>query len=159
MATQQFYKDLAAARSAEKIALQQLALHYPHYHFEDVSDDSSCYYKGDIKLSNDDGAALYVEVKNDSRIAETGNILCEYGNYFKSTNRFSGGAMKNNTDIYCVVSQAARRIYLFKFDVLAKNYKSGKHKIIHHAEQDSYCYLLPIEIAAAAGALITTIDY
>ena len=159
MATQQFYKDLAAAKVAEKIALQQLALHYPHYHFEDVSDDSYYYYKGDIKLSNDDGAALYVEVKNDSRIAETGNILCEYGNYYKDTNTFGGGAMKNKSDIYCVVSQAARRIYLFKFDILSQNYTSGKHKVIHHAEQDSYCYLFPVEQAIALGALITTINY
>ena len=159
MATTQFYKDLAAARSAEKIALEQLALCYPQYRFEDVSTDSSCYYKGDIKATNANGAVRYFEIKGDSRIAETGNILCEYGNYFKTTNKFTGGAMNNNTDFYCVVSQQARRIYVFKFEVLAKNYKCGKHKIIHHTENDCYCYLLPIATAEALGALITTIDY
>lgn len=159
MSKSQFYLDLDAARGAEQIALQQLQLTYPQYQFEDVSNVSNCYYRGDIRITNAQGAHRYIEVKADSRIHETGNILCEYGVYYKNDGTFREGNFKNSTDFYCVVSQAIRTIYIFDFDVLARIYKRGQHKVIHHNDQDTYCYLLPISCAIAEGALINQINY
>ena len=56
-----------------------------------------------------------IEVKNDSCIASSGNILCEEENYIKADNRMIKGNMYCDSDIFCIVSQQARKIYVLDF--------------------------------------------
>ena len=70
----------------------------------DVSDDPQYYHNGDLMISLPSGER-YVEVKDDSRIADTGNILCEEEVYYKESDTFTKGYMHSNYDIYAVVSK------------------------------------------------------
>ena len=99
-----FKADLEAAKKAEHIALEELSRYYDGWELEDVSNERSCFYLGDLKATTTTGAVYYIEVKDDSRIADTKHILCEEENYIKDTNSFVKGSMHNKGDIYCIVS-------------------------------------------------------
>jgi hypothetical protein len=66
-----------------------------------------------------------IEVKNDEVIHKTGNVLCEEEVYYKSYDFWKSGFMYSDYEIYCVVSEADRRIYVIDFKVLKAHYKSG----------------------------------
>jgi hypothetical protein len=101
-----FFKDLAAAKPAEELVLNTLSSLTADFTFTDVSNIKECRYKGDILAkSNSDNKEIYIEVKQDSRIAQTGNILCEYQNYYKDSDYFGKGNMYSSCDVYCIVSQ------------------------------------------------------
>lgn len=158
-----FHQDREAAREAELIVLNTLSsLASGVATFEDVADNPLYYYKGDIIATDlKTGAEYYIEVKDDSRIADTQNILCEEENYLKEDGRFISGGMYNNfTNIYCVVSKTERKIYILDFKELQRIYrKYGEFKVIRHSQQDTYCYLLSLARAKQFGALITVINY
>ena len=99
-----FYKDLEEAKIAEAIALEQLQAYYDYWILEDVSNVKECRYLGDIKATDFSGSTYYIEVKDDSRIADTKNILCEEENYINETNSFIKGNMSCKGDIYAIVS-------------------------------------------------------
>lgn len=97
---------------------------YPNYSWEDVSDIREYRYRGDIRATDKEtGQQFYFEVKDDSRIAETANILCEEENYLKETDRYISGGMYADNDYYCVLSQKERKIYIFDFKILQQIYK------------------------------------
>lgn len=154
-----FWKDLEAAKPAEQLVLNTLASLATGYTFTNVSNVKECRYKGDILATAADGTKTYIEVKNDSRIAETGNILCEYQNYIKDGGYFIKGNMQSAYDIYCIVSQQQRKIYILDFSILQANYTKGKHKIIEHFDQDTYCYLLPLDDMRRLGGVLYELDY
>lgn len=154
-----FFKDLADAKPAEQIVLNTLSSLATGWCFTDVSNIEEYRYKGDIRATNDNGQVFFLEVKNDSRIAETGNILCEYKNYIKDGSYFIKGNMTSNYDFYCVVSQQQRKIYIFDFSILQAHYTEGKHRIIEHFDQDTWCYLLPVERMRELGGVIAELDY
>ena len=154
-----FYHDLQAAKKAEKIVKDTFSALAIGFAFEDVSEAREYFYKGDIKATDPLGRETFIEVKDDSRIAETKNILCEYEVYYKENDYYSKGNMHSNYDVYCIVSQAERKIYVLDFKILKEIYKKGQHRVIPHAQQDTYCYLLPISIAKRYGAMIAELEY
>ena len=154
-----FKKDLEAAKDAELLTLQALADLTTLYSFEWVGDRRECRYKGDILATSANGEQFYIEVKNDKCIATTGNILCEEENYIKEDGRFIKGNMYAASDYFAVVSEQKRVIYIFDFQKLKSIYRKGEFKVIPHAEQDTYCYLLPFGTAKKYGALMHTINY
>ena len=155
-----FYADLEAAKPAEELARNVLASLAPGYEFKDVSYETQCYYKGDIKATAPDGQEFYIDVKNDSRIAETRNILCEEEVYYKDSNYFGKGNMQSDYDYLCIVSESEQRLYIVDFRKLKEIYKEkGKYKIIKHYDQDTFCYLVPLHVANKYGALIHKINY
>ncbi len=155
-----FYKDLAAAKPAEQLVLKTLSSLATDYYFYDVSDIKEYRYRGDIRVINKiTNREYFLEVKNDSRIADTGNVLCEYQNYIKDGDYFIKGNMFSDYDFYCIVSQQQRKIYIIDFSILKANYTKGEHKVIYHYDQDTYCYLLPLLVVKRLGGLIAEIDY
>lgn len=75
------------------------------YTFEDVSDLPQYYHKGDIKATClEDGREIFIEVKDDSRIHQTKNILCEDEVYYKDADYWAPGNMESDYDIYVIVS-------------------------------------------------------
>ena len=155
----QFYNDLEKAKVAEAIALEQLQAYYDYWILEDVSDVRECRYLGDIKATDTFGATYYIEVKDDSRIAETKKILCEEENYIKETDSYIKGNMSCQGDLYAIVSQPERKIYLLDYAKLREIYKKGEFKVIPHAQQITYCYLLELCRAKQWGALIDILEY
>lgn len=156
----QFQSDLQKGKRAERLVKEVFSSFAPRYDFIDVSDDSSYYDIGDIlAICKEDGSIISIEVKNDEKIHKSYNILCEEEIFDKRVDEFVKGNMSSTGDIYCVVSEPARRIYVFDFAVLRQIYKKGEFTVLHHATQDTYCYLLPTGIAKRYNALIKDIEY
>lgn len=154
-----FYKDLELAKPAEDLVLNTLSSLAPGYTFDNVSNVREYRYKGDIKVSTPEGKEIFLEVKNDSRIADTSNVLCEYCNYIKDGDYFIKGNMYSDYDFYCIVSQQQRKIYIIDFSILKANYTKGEHKIIYHYDQDTWCYLLPLGVLKSLGGIVAVLDY
>ena len=156
----QFYADLARGKEAEKIVLAALEEKYPQYRFADVSDVVSCRHRGDITVTNALGEIKFIEVKDDSRICDTHNVLCEECNWFDDTSSFVDGYMYSNYELFAVLSRAEKKIYLIDFSVMKKIYKDkGNYKVIPHKEQVCYCYLLPLGEIEKAGGMIREIYF
>lgn len=156
-----FEKDLAAAKEAEYLVEKYFRLlGSDTYEFRNVSEDSDYYYIGDLLAFDADGRRLGIEVKDDSRIAETGNVLCEERVYYIHGDYEGKGNMQSNYDIYCIVSKSEKKIYIIDFKKLKKIYRTfGMLKEIPHPDQITYCYLLPLYVIKQQGAFIAEIDY
>ena len=154
-----FWEDLRNARSAEDIVRETFSSLTDKYTFIDVGSQREYYHKGDIKAVAADGKEVFIEVKNDSRIADTHNLLCEEENYYYATGETIKGNFYSDYQIYCVVSQAERKIYVMDFAKLKAHYKSGRYKEVYHAEQISSFFLCPLDDVKAWGAMIDIIDY
>ena len=118
-----FTKDLKKGRAAEKIVFDTLRSLTTDYEFTDVSKDYTCYKIGDIRATDKvTGKDIYIEVKNDSRIADTHKVLCEEEVYYLDRNSYGSGNMDGYGDIYVVVSEQERKIYIMDLKKLQKNY-------------------------------------
>lgn len=154
-----FYSDLAQAKEAEDIVLNTFSAMTDKYTFNPVSDNPAYYYKGDIIAISEDGREIGIEVKDDSRIADTSNVLCEEEVYYKYNDYYGKGNMQSNYDIYCVVSRKEQKIYVIDFNILRANYKKGEFCEVRHPQQITYCYLLNLGTIKRLGGLIATIHY
>ena len=153
-----FKEDLAAAKEAEQIVKN--AITAAGYKVFDVADQPQFYHKGDLQIELPSGELRYVEVKDDSRIADTRNILLEDEVYYKESGRLVPGNIHGEYDIYAVVSKPERKIYFFDFDKLKEvGKKYGTYKMINHPEQYSNCYLLEMCRASQFKALIARVEY
>ena len=153
-----FKEDLAAAKEAEQITKAAIAA--AGYKVFDVADQPEYYHKGDLQIQLPTGELRYVEVKDDSRIADTQNILLEDAVYYKESGRLVPGNLHSDYDIYAVVSKNTNTIYFFDFAKLKEiGKKFGMFKIIQHPEQYSECYLLELCRAIQFKALIKKINY
>lgn len=153
-----FFKDLNKGRRAEQIVAS--ALSNLGYDVADVSDNRSFFYKGDLLITLPSGEKKFVEVKNDSRIADTRNILCEEEVYYKDSDYYGKGNMQSDYEIYSVVSQEENKIYFLNFEVMKSIYKKfGDFKAINHYDQITYCYLLSLSDAIRCGALLGELTY
>ena len=156
----QFWIDLAAGQKVEEQARQIFLSLTDEYDIENVSDVVACRHKGDLLATHKEtGKQTYLEIKADSRIHDTQNVLCEEENYFYDSGEFRKGNFHYDYEIYCVVSQEARKIYVMDFKVLKKIYKQGTYKSIRHPQEITYCFLLPLGVVKANGGLIDVIEF
>lgn len=153
-----FYADLEKAHKAEELVREVFSSRTSLYSFYDVSNEREYYHKGDIKAIDDDGNEIMIEVKDDSRIAETRNVLCEELVVYKDGD-FADGNMYSDYEIYCVVSQPERTIYVIDFSILRAHYKSGVYAEIPHSQQTTYCYLCSLGSIKGWGALMAEVKY
>lgn len=115
---------------------------------------------GDIEaIHKISGKRVSIEVKNDSRIAETRNVLCEEEVYYKQHDYYGRGNMYSNTDVFCVVSIPERKIYVLDFKSLKANYRRGIYKEIEHPKQTTFCYLCNLDDLKCWGAMIAEIEF
>lgn len=156
-----FWQDLAAAKKIEKQALHILQRLTAEHSFIDVSDLKEYYHKGDIKATAADGTEYMLEIKGDSRIHETGNVLCEEENYWYDTGLTTEGNMYSDYQYYCILSQAARKMVIIDFKVLQANYRNKSHRCIQHRHADniSTYYLFPLKELKELGGIIAVIDF
>ena len=155
----QFYIDLRKAHRAEDLVREQFSKLTDKYTFEDVANNPFYYHKGDIKAVAKDGKEVMIEVKDDSRIAETKNILCEEGNYFFDTGEMVDGNFYSDYEIYTIVSKSERKIYVLDFLKLKEIYKNYPITEIKHPQQISYVRLVPLSAARRNNALIEVVEY
>lgn len=154
-----FWIDLNNARSAEQIVKDTFSTLTEEYSFYNVANEREYFHKGDIKAVGADGSEHFIEVKNDGRIADTQNLLCEESNYFFDTGATAKGNFYSDYEIYTVVSQAEQKIYVMDFKKLQAHYKSGRYKEVYHPEQISCFYLCPLDDVRAWGAMIAEVNY
>lgn len=154
-----FYKDLERGHKAELIALQILQEHIPYYSFAWVGNRKEFKHLGDIIGIRADGKLTYFEVKDDSRISKYNNVLCEESVYFYDTDELRQGFMYNNYEIYCVLSQDSRKLYIFDFQTIRKLYKQGEYKKFEYDKSESDTYLLPLGKIKKSGGLLQVIEY
>lgn len=154
-----FYEDLREAQKAEQLVLETLQERAPQLTFLAVGTDREYFHKGDIKVVANNGKENFIEVKNDSVIYKTGNILLEDEVYYKDNDWYGKGNLHSDYEYYAIVSEQERRIYILDFSILREASHLGEYKVIEHPSQITYCYLLPLGIAKAKGAVITTLNY
>lgn len=156
-----FYSDLEKAKTGEAITLSVLQHTTDEYVFDDVSEDEEYYYRGDIRATDNDWGLdeFYLDVKMDSRIADTGNILCEEKVYFKESGTYSKGNMKSDYDYLAIISVDAQRIFIIDFPKLKKHYKEGRFYTKDHGEQITYGTLFPLSKAWKYNMVEAVIDY
>lgn len=156
-----FWQDLSAAKKVEKKALEVFQRHAANYTIVDVSDIKEYYHKGDLKAIAADGKEYMLEVKADSRIHETGNVLCEEANYWYDTGLTTQGNMYSDYQYYCVVSEQARKIAVIDFQVLRAHYADAHHQYreIRHNDNISCVYLFPLKEIKQLGGLVALLDY
>lgn len=157
--TNQFYTDLEKAKAAEVLVCNVLSSLDTSRNYELVGAERQYFYKGDIKATDKKGNEIFIEVKDDSRIAETYNVLCEEEVYYKQHDYYGKGNMQSDYDIYAVVSKQQRKIYVIDFKCLQQIYRKGEYKEIQHPQQTTYCYLLNLGTIKKLGGLIATLDY
>ena len=176
-----FKTDLKNAKVAEKIVKDVLDNMTDDYFFQDVSEKKECWHLGDIKvnysyytycdrlsfdcnpLSYDEYEKYkydyYIDVKDDSRIGDTRNILCEEQVYFRNTDTSVKGYMYSGYDYLAVVSKKENKIYILDFHLLQKHYKQGRKIRINHREQYNDVYLYSLDKAKDNGILMAVIEY
>ena len=154
-----FKADLAKGHKAEQIVKDVFTSLTDKYEFTDVSNIPQFYNKGDLLATAADGRQIMIEVKNDEVIYKTGNVLCEEEVYYKDADYFKDGYMYSDYEIYCVVSEPERKIYIIDFKILKSIYRKGENKIINHYAQYSDVYLVPIGFIKQNGGLIDIITY
>ena len=154
-----FWRDLEIAKTAEQDVISALSYLAPEIKFIDVSNDRAYFYKGDIKAILPDGRIVMIEVKRDTRIHETGNILCQEKKKYWGKDEWQKGTMHSDYEIYCIVSPQLRRIYVIDFKILLAHYKSGKSRVFQNDEGIEDIYLLPLEYLKSKDGLLWTIDY
>ena len=151
-----FEKDRLAAKEAEQIVLNFLSTGLPQYQFKDVSESRGCLLRGDI-VAYLDNMQLFIEVKDDSCIATTHNVLVEDAVYYHS----SGNVQKyqSSSDVYTVVSKEERKIYFFNHEKLKKLAKFAPARTIVHEEQTTYCNLVSLDDTKRTGAFLGVAKY
>lgn len=103
-ARQEFLSDAAKAAQAEQLVTQILNSKTSTWSFEWVGCERECRHLGDIRATDlVTGYSLYLEVKDDGVISESGNVLCEYEKYFYDSG-YKPGNMFYNYEYYCVIS-------------------------------------------------------
>lgn len=103
-----FTEDLMRGKTAETAVYNYLSL-LDFLEVENVSDNPLYYNKGDFRVcSNFTTHPYYIDAKNDSRVAQTRNILCEEEVYFKETDEYKYGDMYKEYDYLAVVSMEER---------------------------------------------------
>lgn len=154
-----FYRDLEKAQKAEILVRDVFAGLTADYTFTAVGDERKYYHKGDILAVGADGQEHFIEVKDDSCIGRTQNVLCEEEVFYNSIGDFVKGNMYSDYEIYCVVSQDTRKIYVIDFKVLKRIYHKGRYTDMPHKDQMSFVYLVPVAMIKKENGLIAEIDY
>lgn len=117
--------------------------------YTDVSEDGE-YQEQDIDFVVDSkrvpGKKIYIEVKNDTRIASTGNIFFEtMSNVDYST---EGCFSKTKANYIAIVSESERLIYFVKTQFLKKFIEEHSHELrfIPRVPGSNSCgYLIPLK--------------
>lgn len=154
-----FQRDLVRGQEAEALVKDILGSLTDEYTFSAVGDKPMYYHKGDIMATDKKGNVHFIEVKDDTRIKDTGNVLCEDEVFYDSIGDFTPGFMHYDYEIFCVASRNANKLYIIDFNVLKSIYKKGRYEALAHSDQTSFVYLVPVAMIRKEGGMIAEIEY
>lgn len=158
-----FYSDLAKAKLGENIVRQVLQGCQDEYEIYDVSEDKEYWHKGDIEIYDvEEHISYYLDVKDDSRIHQTGNLLAEHRVWYAKGGWCEGFMQNSDYDYIGYLSQPDKMIYILDFRMWQKYYltKSQRHlQIPHGGAQTTDGYLMSLDTARKLGIVIAEIKY
>lgn len=156
-----FQKDLAKAKIGENIVFQVLQGCTDKYEIVNVSNEKDYWHKGDFILNDvDEGVSYFLDVKDDSRIYDTHNLLAEHKVWYKNGG-LKDGFMFSGYDYVAYLSQQDKIIYMLDFKLWQRYYlsKSDRHLNIGHGYQSTDAYLMSLDKARKLGIVIAEIEY
>lgn len=155
-----FYTDLRIGHKAEAVVLNTLAALTDDYTFIPVGNDRDYYHRGDIIAIDKNGKQTMIEVKNDSCIHYSGNVLCEEEVVFYESGEHQRGNFYSDYEIYCVADLVAHKLYFLDFKVLKKIYRVyGRQKDFYHEQQMSHTYLLSLDDVKRYNGILKVVKY
>lgn len=159
-----FLRDLQKAQTGENIVCDVLSklLGEDDYTINNVALDEQFYYKGDIAVTDSWGDTVYIDVKDDSCICNTGNILAEHRVWIRGKGWVDGFMQKAQYDYVAYLSQPDKKIYILDFALWKKYYKTVfvRHLFIdHNGEQTTDGFLMRLDSARDLGIVVMEIGY
>lgn len=161
---ERYLEDVNAHKPAELITTEVLNNLNNGYEFEYVADNEKYFNKGDIKMKKKGKKALCIDVKDDQKIAETGNFAVEAGGWSKIYNCPAKGWIDSNYNYLAIISREAQTIWILSFKRLREIYNkidlTGGRKVVSDFwDNIKYNYLISINKAIELGAVLARIEY
>ena len=162
---EKYMEDVNAHKPAEKIVTQVLNNLNNGYHFEDVADNEKYFNKGDIKMIKDGKRTRCIDVKDDDKIANTGNFFVESDGWSKIYNCPKKGWISSKYDYVAVISQSEQIIWILSFKRLKEIYNKTdltggeRKKAGEFWDNIKYGYTIPIEKAIELDCVLAKITY
>lgn len=161
---ERYLEDVNAHKKAELITTEVLNNLNNGYKFEYVADDEKYFNKGDIKMKKKGKKALCIDVKDDQKIAETGNFAVEAGGWSKIHNCPAKGWIDSNYNYLAIISRETQTIWILSFKRLREIYNktdlTGGRKVVSDFwDNIKYNYLISIDKAIELGAVFARIEY
>lgn len=152
--------DSEIARAAEELAIKVLGKALKDTTFESLHDDEGKFHVGDV-VAKKNGKEKYIDIKDDGRISETGNVFCEgYKYYYNKPGKKHDGFMQNSQyDYLAILDQVRGKLYLLDFEELKKIYNN--YRLVRSDLSDciSYGYLVPLNVCRRKGILKCEITF
>ena len=146
--------DSEIARAAEELAIKVLSKALKDTTFESLHDDEGKFHYGDV-LAKKGNKEKYIDIKDDGRISETGNVFCESHKYFyDNPNKKHDGFMNNSLyDYLAVLDQVRGKLYLLDFKKLKNIYKNYRLVKSDLSDCTSFGNLVPLYVCRNKGIL------
>lgn len=136
-----FYTDLQRGRKGEKLVAE--ALTAKGHTVEDVSMALAYQFKDIDFVITKDGASTTLEVKNDLRSNQTGNIFVEETNYNNVRRNYKGWLYYSEAVYFCFLQEEHGKAHIIHHDDLLSLVKSGKYR--YTASIDTRGFVIPID--------------
>lgn len=121
----QFENDLKANRPAEYLAAELMHIMFPRCKVKFVGDDSKYYHYGDLVVIKPNGKKIYIDVKNDGRWRDTGNLNAE-DELWKRSYEMRWGLGKVNGFMRCANYNAVIYLDVYEKQFLFINFEKWK---------------------------------
>lgn len=144
-----FQNDLKRGKKGEY--LLAAALEKKGHKVVDVSND--IYYQKhdiDLLLTNKSGQQTTVEVKNDLRSEDTGNVFVEFQNNNNRTRNYKGWYYYCDAAYVAFVQENYKLAHLISFTHLKEMCETGKYKINNSNDSRGWC--VPLEVIKGAAS-------
>lgn len=136
-----FENDLSIGKQGEYLVVSALKQH--GHNIVDVSDNAE-YRKKDIDIIiSKNGVSATVEIKNDLRSNQTGNVFVELTNTNNRSRNGEGWFAYCEADYLCFVQKEMKKAHIVLLDELVRNCLNKRYRIAY--SRDTSGYIVPIE--------------
>ena len=136
-----FQTDLAIGKQGEEMVMS--ALKQRGHNVVDVSDNAE-YRKKDIDIIiSKNGQTATIEVKNDLRSNQTGNVYIEIYNTHNPSRNYDGWFAYCDADYLCFVQTGKKKAHIVFRDELVRNCWADKYRKARSSDTEGY--IVPID--------------
>lgn len=135
-----FKDDLAIGKQGEKMVMS--ALEKRGHQITDVSDKLEYQLKDIDIIISKNGKSASIEIKNDVRSNQTGNVYIEITNENNISRNGAGWFAYCDADYLCFVQTEKKQAHIIFRDELVKNCWNNRYRIAN--SRDTSGYIVPI---------------